>query len=159
MRRSSFTDFNRTAMKMSRESYSALIDQDISVIESSVGMSFERDHIISVLKKSIQLEYPDQSETDISARVERFKIELSKYIPLYGRDMLNEFFAYWTEGNRSGRKMRFELEKTWDTKRRLDRWAKNNQKFNRNGIGNTQNERGKFGVDYKADILGRMGAI
>ncbi len=36
-----------------------------------------------------------------------------------------EFFFYWTEPNPSNTKMRFELEKTWDTKRRLIRWMKN----------------------------------
>ena len=36
-----------------------------------------------------------------------------------------EFFFYWTEPNPSNTKMRFELEKTWDTKRRLMRWMKN----------------------------------
>jgi hypothetical protein len=37
----------------------------------------------------------------------------------------NEFIDYWTEENSKG-KMRWQLEKTWDTKLRLGRWAKNN---------------------------------
>jgi len=36
-----------------------------------------------------------------------------------------EFIDYWTEWNKSGTKMRFELERTWDLKRRLERWASN----------------------------------
>ena len=43
----------------------------------------------------------------------------------------NEFLSYWTELNRSGTKMRFELQKTWETKRRLLTWQKNSQKFNK----------------------------
>ena len=39
------------------------------------------------------------------------------------------FIDYWTEANKSGTKMRFELEKTWDLKRRLSRWA--NSSFNK----------------------------
>ena len=35
------------------------------------------------------------------------------------------FFSYWTEPNKSKTKMRFEMQKTWDTKRRLQRWANN----------------------------------
>lgn len=41
--------------------------------------------------------------------------------------MLNEFYFYWTETTSSGRVMRFELEKTWVTSRRLARWINNNQ--------------------------------
>lgn len=39
-------------------------------------------------------------------------------------DLLEEFYFYWTEPNKSGTKMRFELEKTWDLSRRLRRWEK-----------------------------------
>lgn len=41
--------------------------------------------------------------------------------------MLNEFYLYWTETTSRGKeKMRFELEKTWVTSRRLARWYNNN---------------------------------
>jgi hypothetical protein len=43
----------------------------------------------------------------------------------------NNFLSYWTELNRSGTKMRFELQKTWETKRRLLTWQKNSKKFNK----------------------------
>ena len=41
----------------------------------------------------------------------------------------SEFCDYWTEPNRSGTKMKFELEKTWDAKRRLTKWYNNNLKW------------------------------
>jgi hypothetical protein len=41
-------------------------------------------------------------------------------------ELRKEFIAYWTEPNKSGTKMRFELEKTWDLSRRLHRWANTN---------------------------------
>tara|TARA_R110002012_G_scaffold267492_2_gene451305 strand:+ start:571 stop:1320 length:750 start_codon:yes stop_codon:yes gene_type:complete len=37
-----------------------------------------------------------------------------------------EFFLYWSELNKSGTKQRFQLEKTWNLKRRLQRWCSNN---------------------------------
>ena len=40
----------------------------------------------------------------------------------------NKFLNYWTEENRSGTKMRYELEKTWSLKSRLLRWN-NNTRF------------------------------
>jgi hypothetical protein len=47
--------------------------------------------------------------------------------------MRKEFSDYWTEPNKSGSKMRFETEKTWDLKRRLDRWANNGFGTNKPG--------------------------
>jgi hypothetical protein len=35
-----------------------------------------------------------------------------------------EFFGYWTEKNARG-KMKFQLEKTWETKKRMHRWQRN----------------------------------
>lgn len=63
---------------------------------------------------------------DIDARKLAFQNDLSKYLDEYGRDMLNSFFMYWTELNQSKTKMRFELEKTWETNLRLIKWKKNN---------------------------------
>ena len=39
-----------------------------------------------------------------------------------------EFFDYWTETNKSGTKMRWELEKTWDLNLRIKRWVKQSWK-------------------------------
>jgi hypothetical protein len=33
---------------------------------------------------------------------------------------------YWSEPNKSNTKFRYELEKTWDTERRLKTWNQNN---------------------------------
>ena len=46
-------------------------------------------------------------------------------------DTLIEFDEYWTEETPQG-KMKFQIEKTWDTSRRLKRWLKNKkQSWNR----------------------------
>ena len=37
--------------------------------------------------------------------------------------MLNNFVNYWTEKNKSGTKMRFELEKVFEVSKRLATWA------------------------------------
>ena len=39
-----------------------------------------------------------------------------------------EFLEYWLEPSKSG-KTRFEMQKTWDTNRRLKTWIKNNNKW------------------------------
>ena len=62
----------------------------------------------------------------IEEREEIFKKDVEKFknYPTY---MLKEFIDYWSEQNPTGKKMRFELEKTWDLKRRLERWSANSK--------------------------------
>jgi hypothetical protein len=43
----------------------------------------------------------------------------------------SEFIHYWTETNRVGNKMRFELQKTWQTPNRLSTWARRDGEFTR----------------------------
>jgi len=43
--------------------------------------------------------------------------------------MIRAFYDYWTEPNKSNTQFRKELEKTWDTERRLSTWAKNDKNF------------------------------
>ena len=45
------------------------------------------------------------------------------------KDVLQDFCDYWTEPNRSGTKMRFEMEKTFDLNLRLKRWCRNNKQW------------------------------
>lgn len=68
----------------------------------------------------------DKLSLNLSKRRDAFVNTLRPYVEFYGKDMVNEFFSYWSEPNKSGTKMRFELEKTWDVSRRLSRWANNN---------------------------------
>ena len=44
---------------------------------------------------------------------------------------IDRFVMYWTEPNKSGTKERWELEKTFDVKRRLLNWFRNINKFNK----------------------------
>ena len=45
------------------------------------------------------------------------------------KDILKEFANYWTEENRSGSKMLFELQATFDINRRLQTWCRNEKKW------------------------------
>ena len=57
-----------------------------------------------------------------------FTNEIQPFLQEFGKELCNQFFSYWTEKAPSG-KMKFQLEKTWDTKRRLDTWKRNDEKF------------------------------
>ncbi len=56
-------------------------------------------------------------------RMKEFYDSLIPYVEKYGKKVVREFYDYWSETNPSGKKMRFEMQKTWDIERRLSRWA------------------------------------
>lgn len=61
-------------------------------------------------------------------REQAFREQADKFIPEYGRKMIDAFCDYWTEFG--GKKMRFEKEKTWELKRRLQTWKRNDDERN-----------------------------
>ncbi len=61
----------------------------------------------------------------IKDRMAEFKNSLQPFLKKYGNEMLNDFYLHWTEKRELGRKMKFEMQQTWETKRRLQRWFKN----------------------------------
>lgn len=62
-----------------------------------------------------------------------FKSEIFEFKSRYSDKMLNDFFDYWSEWNKSNTMMKFEMQKTWDLNRRLKRWANNDFNSNSNG--------------------------
>jgi predicted transcriptional regulator len=90
--------------------------------------------IITVLKfKQYQVSEQKKSVKPIEERFNSFFEEVWGFVSEYDESVLNGFISYWTEKNKSKTKMRFELQKTWDTKRRLETWNRNNDKFSSKG--------------------------
>lgn len=58
-------------------------------------------------------------------RQKMFYNELVPYVGKYSQELVRSFYDYWSEQNQSGTRMRLELEKTWDTAKRLARWQRN----------------------------------
>jgi len=79
------------------------------------------------------MEKKEKKEKSIKQKEIEFKKTIEPFVETYGRDTCNEFFAYWTEPNKSKTKLRFEMERAWDISRRLKRWANNNKNFKNNG--------------------------
>lgn len=61
------------------------------------------------------------------SRKDKFLNDLKTLEP---KDYVEDFVDYWTEENSRG-KMRWELEKTWNTSLRYKRWVRNNAKFDK----------------------------
>tara|TARA_R100000781_G_scaffold539_5_gene906 strand:- start:2073 stop:2702 length:630 start_codon:yes stop_codon:yes gene_type:complete len=69
------------------------------------------------------------NDNNIIIREQKFLNDVS--LLDYDINLKKEFTDYWTETNKSGSKMKFELQKTFDIKRRLARWCKNDQSWNK----------------------------
>lgn len=106
-----------------------LINADISIPPKSK----EKNPIVYTIgkekKENAPLNLPNLpiKKDNLKERKEAFKKRLEPYLDKYGPDMLNEFYAYWTMHNDNGYKMRFEMEKIFNTAGRLATWARNNR--------------------------------
>jgi hypothetical protein len=69
-------------------------------------------------------------ENVLEERTDGFKKQVFEFQSKYDLEMLEEFILYWTEPNKSKTKLKYQMEDTWDTGRRLARWAGNNFKGN-----------------------------
>ena len=83
-------------------------------------------------------------EQEMKSREREFYNVLVPFVKTYGREMIREFFDYWSEPNKSHSKMRFEQERTWDLTRRLQTW----EKRSRNGFGKYNTDKSE--ANYKA---------
>tara|TARA_R110000772_G_scaffold10144_7_gene32658 strand:+ start:445 stop:1110 length:666 start_codon:yes stop_codon:yes gene_type:complete len=71
----------------------------------------------------------NNNNNNISNRRNEFVFEVLSFD--YDESILNGFIDYWTEPNKSNTKMKYELNKTWETKRRLKTWAANQKKWDK----------------------------
>ena len=65
---------------------------------------------------------------NIEERKLKFADALKPFLDEYGRDMLNDFYFYWTEHGENDKKLRFEKEKTFGISQRLRTWFSRNPK-------------------------------
>lgn len=69
------------------------------------------------------------TNNNISNRREDFVSDVLSFD--YDKSILNGFIDYWTEPNKSNTKMKYELNKTWQTSLRLKTWAANQKKWDK----------------------------
>ena len=83
----------------------------------------------------------EAARTATAERKEQFMADLAEYTPQYGSEVIREFGDYWTEMTPSGLRMRFELEKTWETSRRLATWLRRKEEAGRTNRNNNDSLR------------------
>ena len=74
----------------------------------------------------------DNNDNNVNKEQEFINLVLAEGIkikPMVEPDIIDEFCNYWTERNIGGTKMKYEMQATFDIKRRLQRWIKNQQEW------------------------------
>lgn len=63
-----------------------------------------------------------KNDKNISERANDFYSDLTPFVGTYGKDLIRQFYDYWTEKNKTGTKLRFESQKFFDLSKRLKTW-------------------------------------
>lgn len=79
--------------------------------------------------KSIDLVKKNSQKPSLEERQKSFADRLVPFVEYYGKEMIRAFYDYWSEPTLDGKKMRLELQKTFEISRRLSYWYRrgNNQ--------------------------------
>ncbi len=70
-------------------------------------------------KKAANKPKPDES---VEERKKKFVEALKPHLAKYGRDMLNDFYTYWTQINPGGKRMLYEKQEVFEMAKRLATW-------------------------------------
>lgn len=94
-----------------------------------------------------------EKKKGLEERKRDFTASLEPYLEKYGKDMLNDFYSYWTETNDGGYKMRWEKEKTFCLSNRLSYWKRRDECSKRPKYITTNDAGIKLGYDERIETL------
>lgn len=133
-------------VETSKNQYSANV---IAIVKNTKAQSKALDkalqkhstkHSQSIVSIDKQLNKEPNNNKSIDERKLKFADTLKPFVDTYGREMIREFYDYWSEPNQSNTKFRKELQRTWSLDGRLRSWAKNDKKFKPKDNGSKQQE-------------------
>lgn len=96
-----------------------------------IRKSFEpENNTLRIFIKQIDIKAKETSKnTSYESQCEQLINDIKPYIEEFGKDMCNDFYAYWTEQITQGRlkgQCRYVEQKTWSIYKRLNTWKNNN---------------------------------
>lgn len=109
---------------MSREIWSEIVND----VKNS---NLTNEQLIEIFNTNFTISKKDFT---IEARKKQFACIIGQMGKEYPREMLVEFYNYWTEISINGKKFRYEKEKVFDVKLRLQRWHKNSKNGKKHNI-------------------------
>lgn len=111
---------------------------------------------VSICGSGTVVPSPETKEQKLKSKRDAFAATIKPFKDLYGGEMCNAFYLYWTEPNKSGTRLKFENESTWDIARRLKRWADNS--INQKTISNAGAQQDTTANERNQKILAAKGA-
>lgn len=118
-------------------------------IREAVKLLEKHGYTVTPPAQPVVIDATEVNKRKLEKRKQDFIDKMRQYQNQYTSEMLNAFYLYWTEPNKSFTKMRWELQKTWDLGLRLNTWNRNNQRRSNGRTQITDADR----ADKLADIL------
>ena len=109
----------------------AKMTEEEKKIKAAIKLLEKHGYEVTPPAETVVIDTTELNKRKLEVRRGVFISQLTNYIGTYTNDLLNAFYSYWSEPNKSFTKMRFEMQKTWDLSRRLQTWFKNEQQRNR----------------------------
>ena len=81
---------------------------------------------IAKIADNVNVTVKDKVINNIEHRKNKFYESLSIFVSEYPREMIRDFYNYWTEHGEKDKKMRFEKQTTFGVKQRLSVWYNKN---------------------------------
>lgn len=108
---------------------------DIQSTQSKVKVNRKKNKENSTKVEKKKPKNKDAAKAATLSRKDSFYQSLVPFVGKYPKEIIRAFFDYWSELNKSGTKMRYELEKTWELPRRLATWANRERMPSKTDIG------------------------
>ncbi len=100
-------------------------------LSDAVKLLEKNGYTVTPPAEPVSIDTTELNKRKLWTRKQAFIEELRKYQGTYSNDLLNDFFRYWAESNRTFTKMRFEMQKTFQLDLRLKTWYNNDLKRKR----------------------------
>jgi hypothetical protein len=116
------------------------VSENLSIVGRDAEAGFEGEATARTRKKRGR---KSLKET-LPLRKKAFLEECRAFGDKFDHEMINNFYNYWAQENRSGKKMLFEMQKTWNTAMRLKNWENRSYQYD-NEAAKLRLERAKKG--------------
>ena len=97
-------------------------------LSEAVKLLEKNGYTVTPPAEPVKIDTTELNKRKLDARRQAFIEDLRNYQGQYTRELLNAFYLYWIEPNKSYTKMRWELQRTWNLALRLKTWYNNDIK-------------------------------
>ncbi|MBC7486065.1 MAG: DUF4373 domain-containing protein [Cytophagaceae bacterium] len=106
-----------------------------TILDDSISENTIPENSIEKDKGAATATPPPTPTISLKEREKAFFDSLTPYVKDYGREMLRAFYNHWSQINPGGKKMWFEMQKTFELSKRLQTWKANDIAWNKEGKG------------------------